>query len=113
MQYVDSKSVCYEISGVEGARFSPVNGKSEILVVWKDYYDNDGDLIASWADYDRSSNKHFMDNFFRALFSFLERKKSTSEKDFTCIERTQDHDHSYVFSFLGQNLNQLPSLKKN
>jgi hypothetical protein len=102
----------YDISGVEGARFSPVNGKSEILVVWKDYYDNDGDLIASWADYDSSSNKHFTDNFFRALFSFLERKKSTSEQDFTCIERTQDHDHPYVFSFLGQNLNQLPSLKK-
>jgi hypothetical protein len=105
----------YEITGVEGLRFSPEDGKSEILVVWKDYYDDDddGDLVASWAEYDRNLNHELTVVFFQDTLKYLERKKkSTNDQDFTCIERSLEHNNPYVFYFLGTRLHDLPSQQK-
>jgi hypothetical protein len=80
--------------------------------VWEGYVDDEGDQIADWSDFDPSMNLEFTEDFFQDVATFIERKKGKGDKDFTCIERTDNFKQPYDFIDSDEKLSEFPSVKK-
>lgn len=99
----------FDIDGVEGVRLHGKEKKPEILAIWANTFDKDGDQLASWADFDSVSNFDAAKKFIQKVERFVKVKRGTRQC-FDSIELQDDVGDPYCFQYQGRRLKRYPDM---